>query len=173
MALQAANIADLVQVTLNELGRNRWTDLASTLVDYPAWRNLISKEKVGFDSGPAIQINVMSGTANATRWVGLYEPKVVNIVDVMTSCSIPWRHIRTSWGYDRIEVAMNRSPSKIVDLVKVLPEGVPALLFLKVGGSPIRGAQGLHRVDRCIAHWLGCRKMLPGRELGVVRSHEP
>jgi len=118
MALAAENIADLVTTTQRELGRLKWTDLASDLQEYIALPKLMKGEKVQFDSGTEIQFNVMTDYSDAAENVGLFATDNVNVQDAMATAHVPWRHTTTNYAFDRREVAMNREPSKIVDLVK-------------------------------------------------------
>ena len=116
--IQAADIADLVTTSLNELGRLKMTDLMSSYQNTIVLKRLIKKNKMTFDSGPALQFNVIVDTNHSARFVGLAAVDDVNATNVMTTGSIPWRHITWNWMYDRREPIMNSGASKIVDLVK-------------------------------------------------------
>lgn len=116
--LQASQIADLIVSAQNDLGRYKWTDLSYDLQRYTAVPQLFTKRKVTFSSGPAIQWNVFIGTSGAAHDTGLFAVDDVNISDVLHTASIPWRHWNTNYAIERREIAMNGSPSKIVDLVK-------------------------------------------------------
>ena len=117
--LQAADIADLITTTQRDLGRLRWTDLSYDLQEYVALPSILQREKVSYQSGQALQWNVMTGTSGATRDTGLYEVDSVNVSDVMTTATVPWRHMTTNYAIERREIAMNRSPAQIVDLVRI------------------------------------------------------
>lgn len=118
MALSAEQIVDLVTTTQRELGRMRWTDLTSDLQEYIALPQVLKKERVSFDSGVGIQWNVQVDHSNAAKNVGLYQVDDTNVGDTMKTANAPWRHTMTDYAFDRREISMNRSPSKIVDLVK-------------------------------------------------------
>lgn len=118
MALTAQEIADLITTTQRQLGRMRWTGLATDLQEHVAMRRILRKESVRFDSGTAIQFNVMVGHSNQARNTGLFNVDDVNVVDNMKNAWVPWRHSDTAYAFDRREISMNRRPSKIVDLVK-------------------------------------------------------
>ncbi len=115
---QANDLADLIATTLNELGELKFTDLMSDYQNTIALKRLIKKEKTTFDAGPNIQFNVITDHNNSARFVGLGEVDIVDIPNVMTTGVIPWRHITWNWAIERREIAMNRSPRKIVDLTK-------------------------------------------------------
>ena len=117
--LQAADIADLITTTQRDLGRLRWTDLSYDLQEYVALPSILQREKVSYQSGQALQWNVMTGTSGATRDTGLYEVDNVNVADVMQTATVPWRHMTTNYAIERREIAMNRSPAQIVDLVRI------------------------------------------------------
>ena len=119
MALQADQIQDLITVTLKDLGRLKFTELASTLQEYHALGKLIDQYKVQYQSGTAIQYNIMLNQSGAAKNVGLFESDNVNIADVMTTASIPWRHCTTNYAFERREVQFNATPARIVELVKI------------------------------------------------------
>ena len=119
MALQADQIQDLITVTLKDLGRLKFVELASTLQEYHALGKLIDQYKVQYQSGTAIQWNIMLNQSGAAKNVGLFESDNVNISDVMTTASIPWRHCTTNYAFERREVQFNATPARIVELVKI------------------------------------------------------
>ena len=118
MALSAEQIADLVTTTQRELGKLRWTDMTGDLQEYVAMPKLLKKEKVQFQSGYGIQWNLMKGTSGAARNVGLFNTDALNVADQMITANIPWRHSTTSYAFERREIAMNREPARIVELIK-------------------------------------------------------
>ena len=117
--LQADDIVDLVKTTQRELGEMKWTEIATDIQEHVALPNLLSSEKVAFDSGYGIQWNLMIDHSGAARDTGLYAVDNVNVQDVMATAVIPWRHVTTSYAIERREIAMNREPRRIVELVKV------------------------------------------------------
>lgn len=118
-SLQAANLADLLATTLPELGELRFTDLMSDYQNTIALKRLIKKNKTTFEAGTSIKFNIATDTNDSARFVGLGESDIVNIKNVMTTGEIPWRHITWNWAIERREIAMNRSPRRIVDLIKI------------------------------------------------------
>ena len=116
--LQADNDLDLFTVTLRDLGEYKWTDDVSALQEHIFLSRILKKEKVGFHAGTGLQFNVQINPSGAARMVGLGAPDIVNIVDLMTTGNIPWRRLTTNYGVIGQEIAMNREPRKIVDLVK-------------------------------------------------------
>jgi hypothetical protein len=116
--LQADAIGDLIKTTLNELGEMRFTEIATDLQNHVAMSKLLKKNKVTFDAGPLFQWDVMTDHNHSARAVGLYAQDNVNVPDVMTQGQVPWRHVTHNYAIERREVAMNRSPRKIVDLLK-------------------------------------------------------
>lgn len=116
--IQATDIADLVATTLNELGELKFTDLMSDYQFTIALKRVMKKNKMTFDAGPLIAFNVITDDNDSARFVGMWEVDQVNATNVMTTGSVPWRHVTWNWAIERREVAMNRSPRKIVDLTK-------------------------------------------------------
>jgi hypothetical protein len=118
MALSAEAIADLVTTTQNELGELKWTDLASNYQNYVVLPQILKKKKIRIRSGAQISRNIMLKHSNAARFVGLYATDVVAVKNVMSTITVPWRHGTTNYAIERREVAMNREPRRIVELVQ-------------------------------------------------------
>lgn len=117
--LQASdNPADIVTLTLKELGRAKWTDLTSDYPDTLAMKRLIKKGKITFDDGYEAQFNLMTATNGSARAVGLAYTSVVDAPNIMTTGSVPWRHVTWNWMWERRLVKMNSGSSRIVDMVK-------------------------------------------------------
>ncbi len=118
MPLQAENLADLVASTLKDLGEMKITEIATDLQDHVAMNSLLKKDRVQLDAGTAVQWDVMVTQSGAARTVGMYATDNVNVGEVLVQASHPWRHWTTNYAMDAREIDMNRSPRKIVDLLK-------------------------------------------------------
>ena len=118
MALQPEQIVDLVTDTQRELGKLKWTPLASDLQEHTAMQQILPKKRVGFGSGEQVQFQVMVAHSGAAKNVGLYAEDAVNVGDVMKTGVVPWRNTTTNYAFERTEVAINRKPARIVNLVK-------------------------------------------------------
>lgn len=119
MTLQASDLADLITTTQNELGRARFTEIATDIQDHCALRELLNESRVQFTGGPEIQWNLMTEQSGSARDVGLYEVDQTNVGDVMTTAKIPYRHMTANYSIERREIALNRAPAQIVDLVRI------------------------------------------------------
>lgn len=121
ITLTDADIVDLTTTTLKELGRMKFTQIAQRLQDYEVAQRIFKKDKVTFDGGIGISRNIMLDTKSVARQTGLYEKDNVNVGDVMSTISIPWRHTTNSYGFERREITMNTGDpaSTIVELLKV------------------------------------------------------
>jgi len=117
--LQADSLGDLLKATLNQLGRAKFSDVASSLQKYVAARRLIRKKSIKFDSGKAIQFQAMITKSDAAAWTGMYGVDNPTQSDVLATGEIPWRHCKTSWTFEEREIDMNGSVSRILDLMKV------------------------------------------------------
>lgn len=118
MAIQATDIADLVSTTLNELGELKFTDLMSDYQNTIALKRVMKQNKMTFDAGPEVAFNLITDENHSARFVGLGAVDSVDMPNVMTTGKVPWRHITWNWAIERREIAMNRTPRKIVDLAK-------------------------------------------------------
>jgi hypothetical protein len=118
-ALVAPSDGDLVQTTLRDLGDLRFTEISTNLQRHTAMRNLLRKNRVVFQSGYGLQWDVMVNPTLAAANVGLGASDNVNIVDTMTQATCDWRNTTTNYAIIGQEMAMNRTPRRIVDLLKV------------------------------------------------------
>jgi hypothetical protein len=120
MALQASGLADLINLSLPELGRMRFTDAASKYHETVALKRIFNKakNKGSVDSGPTIRFNLMYDIGGSARFVGLGFTATNDIKNVMTYGEVPWRHFTWNWSMIDQEVQMNSGASKIVDLMK-------------------------------------------------------
>ncbi len=116
MALQASGISDLLKTTLENVERLKFTDITSPLQRYLAMSRLMKKNKVVFDAGTDFNFDLMTDDNHSAEFKGLYAQDVIGVTDVMTRANVPWRHITWNWAIERREIAMNRSPNKIVDM---------------------------------------------------------
>lgn len=116
MALQASGIADLVATTLQNVEPMKFTDIATTYQRFDALPNLIRKHKIVFDTGVDFRFDLMTNFNAGAKFVGPYNKDVISVPDVMQQATVPWRHVTWNWAIDEKEVAMNRSPRKIVDI---------------------------------------------------------
>jgi len=117
--LQADDLADLVAMTLNDMGPMKWTDISTDIQEHVALPRLMKKNRVGFRAGPQIEWNVQVTHSNAARNVGLYERDNVNVGDVMKKAKIDWRHSTVDYAFERREISFNREPARIVSLLKI------------------------------------------------------
>jgi hypothetical protein len=117
--LQAADIADLLASTLENLGRMKLTDIMSTYQNTIFLKRMVKKGKMTFDGGDKCTFNTIYGTNGSARGVGLYYTANVNPTNVLARGEMDWRHVTWNWAIERREIAMNSgSANKIVDLIK-------------------------------------------------------
>ena len=119
MSLSASDLGDLIKTSQKNLGELKYTDLSHDLQYYLALSNLFQESSVTFDSGPSIQWNLMTSNSGAAKQTSLFAVDSVNVGDVMATAEIPWKYTTVAYAIERREIAMNREPRKIVDLVKV------------------------------------------------------
>lgn len=116
--LQASDIADLVNGTLKELGRNKIQQIAQEYVDHPTVNVMLKKDRMVESDGYAIQRNLMYKKPDVARPVGLYGTDRTNIEDLTTQMTVPWRHTNTNWSFEAHEVTMNRGKSLIFNIIE-------------------------------------------------------
>lgn len=118
MAIQPDADLDLVATTQKQLGTGKFTEIATSLQEYVAMSQILKKHRVNFESGTSITWRVMTGTSGAAKNIGLFATDSTAVADVFQVAEIPWRSSMTSYIIDKHEISINRSPSRIVNLVK-------------------------------------------------------
>ncbi len=116
--LNAEQIKDLVEGTLEKFGRGKWTDLTSDLTELHFLPRILTKERVRYASGRGPSWNFMTKHSGAAHHTGLFAVDNVNVGDVMKKAKMTWRHSTTNWAYDELEPEFNDRPEAIIDLVK-------------------------------------------------------
>ena len=144
MELTVEQIADLVNTTLTNLGRAKVTDLTSDLQEYTAMSQIMRENRVTFDDGKSISFNFVTGDNGQAKNTGLFAVDDVNVNDVETTGSVPWKHNTTNYAYDRREMEMCSGASQIVNLIKIR-RMAGMISFAKLyednwwGGAPLTG----------------------------------
>lgn len=116
--LSDSEVLDLLKGTLKELGKLKFNQIAQELQSYEVLPRIMKKDRVDVQGGIGIQRNLMTGTSDSARHVGLHEVDVVNIPDLLNQISLPWKHTETYWAWDRREPLINTGDAKVVDVVK-------------------------------------------------------
>ena len=117
--LLATQMNDLTVSSLRELGRARWTDLASPLQDHIIMKNLMRQKRVTFKSGTGVQFNVMVNYGgNAFNVSPMGSQDNVNVRDTMVQATMDWRGSVGAWGIFGPELDMNEGASRITDIMK-------------------------------------------------------
>jgi hypothetical protein len=116
--LTPSGLNDLVQTTLRDLGKPKFTEIASDLQRHTAMKNLLRKNRVTLQSGYGVQWDVMVNHSGSAANVGLGAADTVSIVDTMTQATADWRNTTANYAVIGQEISMNREPSRIVDLIK-------------------------------------------------------
>jgi hypothetical protein len=116
--LNSDDIADLVALTQRELGKFKWTEIATDTASHVAFNELMRRKRRQITSGYGVEFSVMVKHSGAARRTGLFSTDSLNVQDVFVRASIPWSHWTSGWALDVREVLMNRDPARILDLAK-------------------------------------------------------
>ena len=118
MIVQAGDFADMVATTLQELGENKWTDLATDYQSTHILKRFIPDNKATLKAGYEIRFQVMTDTSGSAAHRGLGYTVTPNVVAVMDSGEVPWRRMNWTWAWEHDLIAMNRAPRRIVEFIK-------------------------------------------------------
>lgn len=113
------DIADLVLLTLNDLDRLNFEQIAQNLQDYTMMSRWLKNDHINFDDGIGIVKNLMNNLQGAAAHTGITDTDSVDIPDLMKTMRVPWVHAQTKWGYHyQTDVLMNRGKSMIVKVIE-------------------------------------------------------
>lgn len=123
MALTLSSIQDLVNGTLNHLGRYDIQQIAQSDTRYPIFGTLFGPERSSLSNGVQIQRTLMNVVPDSARATGLYAVDQVNVQDVTQLVIVPWRQFTTNWAFDKAEILTNSGDAKVFDIMKPRREG--------------------------------------------------
>lgn len=118
-ALTPVAIGDLVNTTLRDLGKPKFTEIATPLQKHTAMRNLMQKNRIELSSGYGVQWDVMVTESGAAANVGLGASDNVDDQDLMTLATADWRNSTTNYAIIGQVLSMNMEPSRIVEYIRV------------------------------------------------------
>lgn len=117
--LQPQDFGDLVRTSQNELGEPNFTNLMSTLRDFPAAKSLLKKSQMKVQAGPQIQWNIAVDHNHQAENVATTDHDQIGGRDAMVTAVINWKKTKTSYMFYHEELLMNREPRRINDLMKI------------------------------------------------------
>ena len=85
----ADDIADLANMTLDNLGRAKFSQIAQEITDYEVMQHWLKKDRVTISSGTGIRRNLMTDTNKSAEHVGLFGTDNVSVGDHMTFVRAP------------------------------------------------------------------------------------
>lgn len=117
-ALQIEQFGDLLKTTLANFGEPNYTDLMVDLVDYPAAKQLVKTANMTVKTGKSLDWRLKMNHGDAAQNIAITDHDQVNIVDGFVEASVQWRKSNTAYAFYEEEMSINKSPKRIVDLVK-------------------------------------------------------
>src|SRR6267142_1223078 len=118
--LQTTDIPDLIESTLEDLGRFRLTDHSTDLVEFLAFNRLMRESQVRSEGGSRIRVNLLFDQEQNSRFRGYYATDgQLNRTEVLTHGFVDWRSADFKWFWDEEELDVNAGEAQIQDYVKV------------------------------------------------------
>jgi hypothetical protein len=118
--LQTTDIPDLIESTLEDLGRFKLTDHTTDLVEFLAFNRLMRESQVRSEGGSRIRVNLMFDQEQNSRFRGYYSTDgTLNRNEVLTHGFVDWRSADFKWFWDEEELDVNAGESQIQDYIKV------------------------------------------------------
>jgi hypothetical protein len=130
-----ANLELVAITTRNFEPRDHWEDVSLDKTEYVMLPKLMKKEKKTTQSGTELQWEVKTGREQNASMTRPYAVETTNHAPTMKQLKLPWRHLRTAWGIDERDIAANRSPSRLVNIMKVKKSGARADLAVLAEGQ--------------------------------------
>lgn len=108
---------DLVEQTLQDLGKGDLPNLALNYQNYPAFSRLWKPGRAKKTTGTGIRKNVIYKLPGSVKHQGFEQPVKVTIPQVTAKFSADWCHIEQSWGWFRQEMLMNSGAARINNII--------------------------------------------------------
>lgn len=116
--MDASALADLINATRRKQPQNVLSDASEALVAYSAaWFMRKSMRKLGGATMFEFDVDAADGPGNA-RWIGPYQPDVVNANDTTVKGALPMAKGETSVMIDEWETEVNGSTERLWDIVR-------------------------------------------------------
>lgn len=117
--LHGDDFDDLVVGTLKDLGDKEPVQIAQANQDYEFYNQWMKKDKVTFDGGYGLQQAIWDKLSETASMGGINDPDDVVMTNFLTTITIPWRHAKTYWVYNRVLASMNAGKNQINNIIKV------------------------------------------------------
>jgi len=110
MAVKNADLADLIQTTLQDLPK-QYFEVMWTNNDYEFCR-IYQTERMEIDGGTKIERKVMLSPTGNARYRRLFDTDEPAVGDALTKIEVPWCQIGTHYSWDKLEILRNKSSAK-------------------------------------------------------------
>lgn len=111
-------LADVVNLTLKKFEKNKYQQIAQNFQHYEVVSHWMKKERMTVQGGRELQFQLLNRLPDTGGHVNIGAVDDVNIVDVTSVGSVPWRHATQSWGVILQEGLMNTADSLVVNVIK-------------------------------------------------------
>ncbi len=91
--------------------------------DHPAAKNLIKKHSMKIGSGKSFVFKIRMTTGNSFANISITDHDQVNIVDGFVDGQVQWRKSKVNYAFYDEEMSINRSPSRLINLIKTREDG--------------------------------------------------
>jgi hypothetical protein len=124
MPITPESVADHIAGILPDLNKGNFESVAADLQQYPIMEYWLKSLRLEMGSGLTIRKNLMQTTAGAARHTAPDATDRVDIPNLLSYITVPWRHVQTQWAYNyQADILMNSGDAQIVDLVKMRLHG--------------------------------------------------
>lgn len=122
-SLSISQLGDLLTTTLSHFEVPDYTSLVTDLQDHPAAKQLIKRSSMTIQSGKDCVFKVRMNTGNSFANISITDVDSVNIVDGFVTATVNWRKSKVDYAFYAEELTINRSPARLVDLIKAREQG--------------------------------------------------
>ena len=118
-SLQVSDLAELAITTLAKFHKPNYTALMTDLQDCPAAKMLLLQNKVRAESGDSISLPISMKPGESFANVSVSTPDTVSNVDGVVNATQDWRKSEVKYFIYDEEIAANREPSRLVNLLQL------------------------------------------------------
>jgi len=116
-SIDTSESLDLLRITQEDYP---WKGELTVLTErhkFPVMNQWFQKHRVIQKSGDSIAEIVIIDENGSAQFVEPYEEQTLDVPDVTAKIMLPWRRLRAHYSFEDTEIAMNRDPSRLMDLL--------------------------------------------------------
>ena len=122
-SLALNQFGDLLELTIRDYEKVRYTNLIPRLTRYPAAKQFIRKSRMDSRPQATYEWKARVQTSESYRHISATTPDFFRETDDFTHASITFQKTQTGYSFLQEEMDFNAGPNRIIDLIKAKEDG--------------------------------------------------